>query len=129
MGLNELTGIREWWQGGEKTVLSRQKERLQADEDIALFTSAILKAKEKLKEKVAKLLKNPKMGEKSYCKEKATAIEKMEGFEPAKYLQLFEQCSEFLSKVFPTVMCSACDPTMQKSVDLANNLVTLDKKS
>ena len=48
----------------------------------------------------------------------------MEGYQDA-----FEDCSEFIMKIQPTILCSACDLKYQQSLDLTSNTIALDAKS
>ena len=112
---NDFKAIKKWWEGDEAAKSSRQKKRLESDEDIALFTSSLVKFQKEIKPLAEALSKNEKAN--GECKASANAYVKFDTKGLNNYLDVFEDCAEFVAKLQPTVLCSACDPKFQKTLD------------
>ena len=80
-----------------------------------MFTSALIKLNKEFKPLAEKLAKNEKA--KAECKTSAGAYAKLNVKDLGNYLDMYEDCAEFVAKLQPTILCSACDPKFQKTLD------------
>ena len=112
---DDFKSLKEWWEGIPGSKKSRQKKRLTQTQDIALFTSSLIKLHGELTTVATWLLEKSNLPDNSYCKSKSKVIETHQVNKMSTYLDDFEECSEFIMKLQPSILCSACDPKMQNS--------------
>ena len=124
----EFKTIKEWWEGFPGSRKSRQKRRLEASEDIALFTAALIKLHGEISMVASWLIEKSNLPDSAYCKEKSSKFKSHNISSMTNYLEEYEECSEILMKLQPTILCSTCDPKMQKALDLTNHQIALDQK-
>jgi hypothetical protein len=111
----DFKSLKEWWEGIPGSKKSRQKKRLSQTQDIALFTNSLIKLHGELTTVATWLLEKSNLPDNSYCKSKSKVIETHQANKMSSYLDDFEECSEFIMKLQPSILCSACDPKMQNS--------------
>jgi outer membrane biosynthesis protein TonB len=112
---DDFKSLKEWWEGIPGSKKSRQKKRLSQAQDIALFTNSLIKLHGELTTVATWLLEKSNLPDNSYCKSKSKVIETHQANKMSSYLDDFEECSEFIMKLQPSILCSACDPKMQNS--------------
>jgi hypothetical protein len=111
----DFKSLKEWWEGIPGSKKSRQKKRLSQTQDIALFTNSLIKLHGELTTVATWLIEKSNLPDNSYCKSKSKVIETHQANKMSSYLDDFEECSEFIMKLQPSILCSACDPKMQNS--------------
>lgn len=128
----ELISLKKWWQGTSKQKgieKSRETQRFQQDEDIVIFTLSIINYAKDLQSMSLRILENEHISENSYCKTNAKVFQNFGIPRRRNYIEYFDSCSEFISKIHTSIICSACDPSLQQALDLTNKNVLFDKKT